>query len=93
MDEKQDTAVRHLKKQNGTKCRNLVSLDCKLRYKTGGQRSQADSVANLPDNSDKFCKRNPKIDFRVTALPPLDKTNKVSYTINTSQPPYGTTRK
>jgi len=24
MDEKQDTAVRHLKKQNGTKCRNLV---------------------------------------------------------------------
>ncbi len=22
MDEKQDTAVRHLKKQNGTKCRN-----------------------------------------------------------------------
>ena len=35
MDEKQDTAVRHLKKQNGTKYRNLVSLDCKLRYRTG----------------------------------------------------------
>ena len=45
MDEKQDTAVRHLKKQNGTKCRNFVLSDCKLEYRigrtadTGEQRS------------------------------------------------------
>ena len=45
MNEGQDTAVRHLKKQNGTKCRNFVLSDCKLEYRigrtadTGEQRS------------------------------------------------------
>ncbi len=37
----------------------MVSILCHRRL-----RSQADSVANLPDGSDKFSQRNPKIDFR-----------------------------
>jgi len=61
MDEKQDTAVRHLKKQNRmkqAKFRGKRLQVCTTYY--GGQRSQADSVANLPDGSDKFSLRNPK---------------------------------
>ena len=47
MDEKKDTAVRHLKKQNATKYRNFVWSDCKLEYRigrtavTGRQRSES----------------------------------------------------
>jgi len=37
----------------------MLSILCHRRL-----RSQADSVANLPDGSDKFSQRNPKIDFR-----------------------------
>ncbi len=36
----------------------------KRLHAAGELRSQADSVANLPDGSDKFSQRNPKIDFR-----------------------------
>ena len=47
MDEKQDTAVRLLMKQNGTKYRNFALSDCKLAYRigrtadTGRQRSES----------------------------------------------------
>ena len=47
MDEEQATAVRLLKKQNGTKYRNFVWSDCKLEYRigrtadTGRQRSES----------------------------------------------------
>ena len=35
MDEKQDTAVRYLKKQNSVDNRNLKQSDCKFRHGTG----------------------------------------------------------
>ena len=35
---------------------------------TAVKLAQADSVANLPDGSDKFSQRNPKMDFRDSFL-------------------------
>jgi len=41
--------------------------------------SQANCVANLPDGSEKFSQRNPKMDFRENPKNSIDKCRKFAY--------------
>ena len=58
MDEEQATAVRLLKKQNGTKYRNFVWSDCKLEYRIRRTVAQANSEANSPDGMEEVSRRS-----------------------------------
>ena len=57
--EEKTFAVRHIKTKRDRQCeiweKEIVNW---YHVQKGGQRSQAESVANLPDNSDKFSEKS-----------------------------------
>ena len=53
----QDTAVRPPKKQNGRNAEISCRQTANCGTEQGGQRTQADSEANLPDGTDKVSQR------------------------------------